>query len=51
MATMFMQHMCEGCRRLTVLHYCRQSDEYLCEECIECAVEEIELLFDSADAE
>jgi hypothetical protein len=46
-----MMYLCEDCRRLTTLHYCRQADAYLCEECIECAVEEIEVLFDSADAE
>ena len=36
-----MQHLCEDCRRLTNLHYSRLADRYLCEECIECVVEEV----------
>ena len=42
-----MTHVCENCRRPGPLYYSRRSDEYLCDECLDCVVEEIESLFDS----
>ena len=30
-----LTHVCEGCRRKTELYYSRDTDEYLCDECME----------------
>ena len=37
-----MMHMCEHCRHRAELYYVRRCDAYLCEDCEENAVEEIE---------
>lgn len=35
-------HRCERCPRVTELFHCRSVDEYLCEECLETVVEDVE---------
>ena len=34
---------CENCPRVTDLHYVRRADAYLCDDCAECVVEELEI--------
>ena len=42
----YRQYMCECCRRLTDLEYDYKSDQYLCSNCIEEAIEDLGLGLD-----